>query len=81
MTWQDISTAPKDGTEILGLMEKALSPILCFWDVEWKEWRDSGEMEIGSWDDLMDYRRKHVCNPAYWSPIPALPAPPQEEPT
>ena len=71
--WQDISTAPKDGTPVLlyGRLEGEVSG----------DW-DGEHVAIGSflyerWSvDATDYYEVTVVNPTHWQP---LPQPPGEE--
>ena len=65
--WQDISTAPKDGTDILTFTpaSNARTGILCdihcgYWNLDFKEWTQSDlEWEI---------------DPTHWQPLPAPPS-------
>lgn len=61
--WQDISSAPKDGTWILGYQSGALAGVYLTWDSERDAWIDEyGDQEF----------------PAKWIPAPALPTPPDQ---
>lgn len=58
--WQDIETAPKDGTEIIGLMGRKTIRLIWFF-------RASSYVE--NW---LDANGKKV-NPTHWMLLPALP--------
>jgi hypothetical protein len=67
MTWRPIETAPKDGTQILGLWVSYLDGQLMqpSYGVVWNEG--------GSWLEAYD----EVSQPTHWMP---LPEPPQVQP-
>ena len=76
MEWQPISTAPKDGTEILlfGLFS---------WDYDFEdakpttavgEWDDYGGYECeGGWQTITHNPYKDNCEPTHWKPLPEPP--------
>lgn len=60
MEWQPISTAPKDGSEFLGVDEKECITI-CWW-------------EDGTWSDAYTtFYDGLPANPIMWMPLPSLP--------
>ena len=81
--WQDIETAPRDGTEILafgGYQYEGMGKPTVYgpWTVAWngKKWRSS-------WDDCevieymgdfgTDYKEPGI-EPTHWMPLPPLPS-------
>lgn len=61
--WRDISTAPKDGTYILAIMEGfELSTIVCWHNDMWRERTDV------VYDNYAEY------SPTHWMPLPTPPA-------
>lgn len=60
MIWQDMESAPRDGREILALVEDR-RPMVVFWS-EWLE---------GHWQPLGQPWRE--ASPTRWAPLPALP--------
>ncbi len=66
MQWQDISTAPKDGTTVLCYTNDGYRfPMVCACAF------DSGEWWPDSWESP-----ESALNPSHWMP---LPPPPSEE--
>ena len=60
--WMDISTAPKDGTEILGASRGEITTVFY--------WREYGNWEIavtGAWADNGEW------HPTHWMPLPDPP--------
>ena len=65
--WQDISTAPKDGTPIIALRvgQDARMASIIYWDGPSAEWAGrNGE----------DERRIVKAQPTHWMPLPEPPA-------
>lgn len=60
MIWQDMESAPRDGREILALVEDQ-RPMVVFWS-EWLE---------GHWQPLGQPWRE--TSPTRWAPLPAVP--------
>lgn len=82
--WQDISTAPRDGTNILVYYEFATVPIIhiAFWDDdEHDQWEavgfDSKDKAIGWWSYIQNSVSQHklegYSTPTHWMPLPELP--------
>lgn len=59
MEWQDIDTAPKDGTKVLGF-DSGIQEFLVVW------YEDNG------WTGVMDDQR-WMFFPTHWLPIPEAP--------
>jgi len=61
--WQDISTAPKDGTPLLAWENEARGPFKCWWNADWSKaeayWTDDADSEP---------------QPTHWRPLPDPPA-------
>ena len=75
--WQPISTAPRDGTEILAL-EIVDSPIgrrLYYAVVNWEQGAGGPGIEFGEWRDMGDIGAAGTYNfePQYWMPLPEPP--------
>lgn len=77
MDWQDISTAPKDGTEIAvwvpttkPIRDKRKRVLAClfkgYWDDRREAWCEEGSEEII--EDLWERA------PTHWQPLPSPPA-------
>ncbi|QDP62902.1 MAG: hypothetical protein Unbinned5081contig1002_7 [Prokaryotic dsDNA virus sp.] len=64
--WQDIETAPKDGTEVL----------TCQRSVDGGIWINISRFVPDDWSDGKWYDKSGFCQPHYWQPIPT---PPKEE--
>lgn len=73
--WRDIASAPKNGTDILGLWAGSHAEQPTYEVVSWKD---------GAWcsgyDDNGDYLLSHAINPTYWQPLDLPPPPGTEEP-
>ena len=68
MEWQDIATAPKDGTRFLAYQKG--EPIQeCWWCEDFPEWQ--GWQNDNDWDSDPD--------PTHWMPLPAPPTLPPNE--
>jgi len=64
-TWRDISTAPKDGTPVLGVGKLGF-PYVVWWTL----WDDhSGAVWVGQWVDS----HHTIHNPKFWIPLPLPP--------
>jgi len=62
--WEDISTAPKDGTPILGFTDNFITV------VKWLQWGNNGYwtlVETGSFASDGEWA------PTHWMPLPAPP--------
>jgi len=59
-TWQDIATAPKDGTKIIGGTDDQETAFVCAWDAH-DGFNDGDWLEYGS----------DVVKPTKWIPLPA----------
>jgi hypothetical protein len=57
--WQPISTAPKDGSWIIGTSDTLGRPVLCRWN--------SFHPTKGSWES------GHLAQPTHWIPLPKAP--------
>lgn len=73
MTWHDISTAPKDGTKILGI--DAYGDMVVFW------W-GATNLYGWTWDWCYgpcegEYNTYQTTCPELWLPLPLPPSPPQ----
>lgn len=69
MSWQDISTAPKDGTQILvGIAGVARSVGEAHW---WQS--DKGIGGWQTWDGENRRRTVYVESPTHWQPLPEPP--------
>lgn len=88
MKWQPISTAPKDGTEVLVYLEVAEVPVVHLaWYNSREEWDYSGQY-CGGWDSLEDWegwwsytegsvgqsKLEGYKAPTHWMPMPELAA-------
>lgn len=62
--WQDISTAPKDGTHILVSREPMLTTSVHWFD-------DSWQLSVNYIGDHSDYV-EHWGQPTHWMPLPSL---------
>lgn len=58
--WQDISTAPKDGTEFLGFEEGFIPYVVTHF--KWIDGHTGGFKNTHNW-----------CSPTHWKPLPTLP--------
>jgi len=77
--WMDIETAPKDGTEILGLFfyprDEDSYPMLsgpwttCFKDGKWRSSWD-GEQVLEYMSDFGSEYKSPFCDPTHWMPLP-----------
>ena len=65
MEWQDIATAPKDGTEIVATTERGRTEVVYFDEIS-KTWRGP-------------YSGLDLAAPAHWMPLPAPPTLPPHE--
>lgn len=65
--WQDISTAPKDGTEVLVCGSKRLPYAVAHYD------RRDGLWYLETCSDTVS-----IYSPTHWQPLPPLPEPPAE---
>ncbi len=80
--WMDIETAPKDGTEILGLFfhprDEDSYPMLsgpwttCFKDGKWRSSWD-GEQVLEYMSDFGSEYKSLFYDPTHWMPLPAPP--------
>jgi hypothetical protein len=67
MNWQDISTAPKDGTAILGYISRSRFDVprrdvaLVFWPTNWQN---------PTWVNIVDAGFEEVT---HWMPLPEPP--------
>lgn len=77
--WMDISTAPKDGTEIIGMFWRRYdndSPPTVYgpWTVAFKKgrWRSSwdGQEVISSESDFGTEYKEPDIDPTHWQPMP-----------
>lgn len=81
--WEDINTAPKDGTEIIGCFSNDYghydTPVQYGpWTMRWdgRKWVSSwdGSRVISSQTDFgTDYRDPDI-EPTHWQPVPKLPS-------
>jgi hypothetical protein len=78
MKWQPISTAPKDGTLVLGAVAGAQIPAIIKWVITPRsgKWVAGNEDDFDSLDDWSDYVASHDFPATHWQP---LPSPPEEE--
>lgn len=63
MEWQDISTAPKDGTRVL-LTDGLNTASVGFWRRTYEEWHPNEMTEINWW---------RMQPPTHWMPLPKPP--------
>jgi hypothetical protein len=65
--WQDIGTAPKDGTWVLVFCAYAIEPkiFICHWG------EYEGDPEPGEWIDSADVNMD--VDPSHWMPLPLRP--------
>lgn len=61
--WQDISTAPKDGFQIL--VCNASSDLMPHWCAFW--------IEAAGWVVWSDLEILRTCQPTHWMPLPSPP--------
>jgi hypothetical protein len=88
--WQPIETAPRDGTEVLVLLDCAsVAVVHIAWYRSREEWEESGQF-CGGWDSLEEwegwwsYTRNSVSQeklegfgaPTHWLPMPIAPEAP-----
>lgn len=82
MDWQPIETAPRDGTEIIGLFYRqwdadSKPTIYGPWTVAFKRgrWRSSwdGSEVISSESDFGTEYKEPDIDPTLWQPMPAVP--------
>jgi hypothetical protein len=61
--WQDIATAPKDGSHVLLFWQEVSRwPVVGWWFAPWDQWR-AGNYYCG----------KTMGKPTHWMPLPAPP--------
>lgn len=84
MNWRPIKTAPKDGSDVLVLIDCAgVSIVHIAWYRGREEWESSGQY-AGGWDTFDDwegwwsYTRNSISEeklmaPTHWMPLPAGP--------
>ncbi len=70
--WQDISTAPKDGTPIIAFSPDAIEPRIYI--LMWTEWVNAeDETDIdGNWTDLAN-DQEFDATVTHWMPLPLPP--------
>lgn len=69
--WQDISTAPKDGTEVLLFTRSDIGPEREYWEAIGEPHFTKvqiGFFEQGKWHQSV------IGGPTHWQPLPAPPA-------
>ena len=80
--WRDISTAPKDGTEIVGIYyQPADGPFKATlygpWTIAYErgKWRSSWDRSevIEYMSDFGTEYKQPDCDPTHWQPLPAPP--------
>jgi hypothetical protein len=79
--WQPIETAPRDGTEIIGIYfrewEGMSTTVYGPWTVAFrgKTWRSSwdGSEVISSESDFGTEYKEPDCDPTHWMPMPGPP--------
>ena len=74
--WQDISTAPKDGTEILACRMYEGSRValgVAVWTAPWPQ-HDGYRVNYGRATWLRSNREKLFPDPTHWMPLPPPPA-------
>lgn len=64
--WQDIATAPRDGTRIL-----AYNPVIGVYNTAWNQTRDC--TEEGFYCGFTKYVGVWYCSPTHWMPLPEKP--------
>lgn len=70
--WRDISTAPKDGTHILAIVQDALPPTT----VHWFGPADLPGLRSGGWYLSVQQNEGPRVHPTKWQPLPSLSASP-----
>lgn len=85
MNWQPIETAPKDGTEIIGVFFRRYDgveqpTIYGPWTMAWdgRKWRSSwdGQEVISYMDDFGTQYKEPDIDPTHWQPVPKPPLDP-----
>ena len=66
--WQDIETAPKDGTSILVYKKNKTDDYWCICQVSWFE----GRLYADSMEDIIDYE-DGILTTTHWMPLPKPP--------
>lgn len=75
--WQDIGTAPKDGTWVLTwTFPHASVPAVLYWDSYYGEWLDveTAQERLGEQEGKPQDNRSR-WEPTHWRPLPAAPLP------
>jgi hypothetical protein len=82
--WQPIETAPKDGTDVLVLLNWADVPVVHIaWFRSREEWERVGQL-CGGWPTLEDWlgwwsytrngmTQERLDGPTHWMPLPPAP--------
>ena len=71
--WQPIETAPKDGTEILGVLGATIA--VTYWDDKAYEWREKERIHGGWAWNLDECEYMTAWCPTHWMPLPEPPNP------
>jgi hypothetical protein len=76
MSWQDISSAPKDGTRVL-VVDNDFSdrkPVVAkFVSYVWDEWVLTDEDDVELYTDYGIRGGSQTTNPTHWQPLPEPP--------
>jgi hypothetical protein len=89
MNWQPIDTAPKDGTDVLVLLDCAdVAVVHIAWWRSREEWESIGQYcegwdSVEQWEGWWSYTQGSVTQeklegfrlPTHWTPLPAMPTP------
>jgi len=70
--WQDISSAPKDGTRILLCNDDHVVETGCWVNSWWERWERTNKTTQKLVKDDASYW-SGCCNPTHWMPLPKAP--------
>lgn len=72
LKWRPIETAPKDGTEFIGLNDGLV--YTTHWHLYYDKWpfQEGGPTYRGGWS-RETWDQHSPCNPTHWMPLPPAP--------